>query len=94
MSRSNSLPDNKTMPTLTANVSKASERYAGVVDSQEFGGDVLNCPTSMSSVTNSSEQGQISLKSHVSDWAFGNEEEALWDALFMGFTEKSCYGSY
>lgn len=24
----------------------------------------------------SSEQGQISLKSHVSDWAFGNEEEA------------------
>jgi epidermal growth factor receptor substrate 15 len=70
------LPDNKTMPTLTANVSKASERYAGVVDSQEFGGDVLNCPTSMSSVTNSSEQGQISLKLRVSDWAFGNEEEA------------------
>jgi hypothetical protein len=47
-----------------------------VVDSQEFGGDVLNCPTSMSSVTNSSEQGQISLKLRVSDWAFGNEEEA------------------
>jgi hypothetical protein len=47
-----------------------------VVDSQEFGGDVLNGPTSMSSFTNSSEQGQISLKSHVSDWAFGNDEKA------------------
>ncbi|KAG6548689.1 hypothetical protein Mapa_009844 [Marchantia paleacea] len=63
----------------SGSANKASQRYANVAESNDFGGDVFNNPTSFSSTTNSFEQGPPSFNS-VSD-TFG-DGAASWSAAF------------